>query len=90
MSDHYHEPCNGCNNIHTNALSSALSNPTIEMSTIGIIIDTLGIVIDTLGNVKTTSHYHNPHLLLYKPAEHFPSSLGRFLECWKCNILVIT
>ena len=40
-------------------------------------------------NIKTTSHYHNPHLLLYKPAEHFPSSLGRFLECRKCNILVI-
>ena len=41
-------------------------------------------------NIKTTSHCHNLHLLLYKPAEHFPSSLDRFLEYRKCNILVIT
>ena len=41
-------------------------------------------------NVKITSHYHSSHLLLYKRAEHLSSGLGRFLECWKCNILVIT
>ena len=51
---------------------------------------TIGIVTETLGNVKTTSHYYNPHLLLHKPAEHFPSKLGRFLEWRKCNILVIS
>ena len=29
-------------------------------------------------NVIITSHYHNPHLLLYKQAEHFPSGLADF------------
>ena len=41
-------------------------------------------------NVKITSHYHSLHLILYKRAEHLPSGLGKFLECRKCNILVIT
>ena len=62
------------------------------MSAIVIIMETL-VTLWNVGkryrNVKTTTHYHNPHLLLYKPAEHFLSGLGRFLECQKCNILVI-
>ena len=41
-------------------------------------------------NVKTLSHNHNQYLLLYKAAEHLASSLGRFWECRKWNILVIT
>ena len=62
---------------------------------LGNVIEMLASIIETLAsvirrNVKTTSDYHNPHLLLYKPVEHFPSSLCRFLECRKCNILVIT
>ena len=56
------------------------------MHTIEVVTETL----ERYRNVKTTTHYHNPHLLLYKPVEHYPSSLGRFLECRKCNILVIT
>ena len=73
-----------------NTLYQWLYNPIIETSTTGIVIETLGNVIEMLGNVKTTSHYHNSHPLLYKPAEHFLSGLGRFLECRKSNILVIT
>ena len=38
---------------------------------------------------KIESHNHNEHLLLYKEAKIFLSSLGRFLECRKWNILVI-
>ena len=29
-------------------------------------------------------------MLLYKPAEQLASGLGRFLECWKYNMLPIT
>ena len=51
------------------------------------------IEINTLkchGNVKILSHNHNQYLLLYKAAEHLASGLGRFWECRKWNILVIT
>ena len=41
-------------------------------------------------NIKNTSHNHCQCLLLYKLAEQSTSGLGRFLECRKCNILVIT
>ena len=41
-------------------------------------------------NIKITSRHQNRHLLLYKPAEQFPSGLGRFLVCRKWYILVIT
>ena len=44
-------------------------------------------------NVKITSlssHDHNQRLLLYMLAEQLNTCLGRFLECQKCNILVIT
>ena len=54
------------------------------MHTIGIVTETLGNIIEMLKQLHTSTH--NPHLLLYKPAEHFPSSLGRLLECRKCNI----
>ena len=32
-------------------------------------------------NVSITSQHWNRHVLLYKPAEQFPSGLGRFLVC---------
>ena len=41
-------------------------------------------------NVKNASHNHYQCLLLYKLAEQWTSGLGRFLQCWKCNILVIS
>ena len=34
-------------------------------------------------NSKTEPHNHNEYLLLYKEGE---IPLGRFLDCWKCNI----
>ena len=77
---------NSCNNINTDALSMAIkphnrnANYRNHHKNVG----------KRYRNLKTTSHYHNLHLLLYEPAEHFPSSLGRFLECRKCNTLVIT
>ena len=40
-------------------------------------------------NFKITSHHRNEYLLLYKPAERFPSGLDRFLMCRKWYILVI-
>ena len=54
------------------------------MSTVGIVIEKLKNFIEMLAkvyrNVKTTSHYHNPHPLLYKPAEHIPSSFGQIFR----------
>ena len=41
-------------------------------------------------NDKIEPHNHNEYPLLYKEAELLTSVLGRFLECRKCNILVIT
>ena len=41
-------------------------------------------------NVKNASHNHCQCLLLYKLAEQWTSGLGRFLQCRKCSILVIT
>ena len=41
-------------------------------------------------NDKIEPHNHNEYLLLYKEAEILKSTLGRFLECRKWNILVIT
>ena len=41
-------------------------------------------------NIKSTSHNHCQCLLPYKLADQSTSGLGRFLECQKCNILVIT
>ena len=41
-------------------------------------------------NDKIEPHNHNEYPLLYKEAEILRSTLGRFLECWKWNILVIT
>ena len=43
-----------------------------------------------LGNIKIISHHQNQRLLPYKTTEQFPSGLGRFLECRKWYILVIT
>ena len=62
-------------------------NPIIEMSTVVIVMETLITLWNVekhYRNVKITSHYHN----LYKPAEHFLSGLGRFLEYWKRNIRI--
>ena len=41
-------------------------------------------------NDKIEPHNHNEYRLLYKEAEILRSTLGRFLECRKWNILVIT
>ena len=41
-------------------------------------------------NDKIEPHNHNEYPLLYKEVEILTSSLDRFLECQKCNILVIT
>ena len=41
-------------------------------------------------NDKIKPHNHNEYPLLYKEAELLTSVLGRFLECRKWNILVIT
>ena len=41
-------------------------------------------------NDKIEPHNHNEYPLLYKEAELLMSVLGRFLECRKWNILVIT
>ena len=38
-------------------------------------------------NDKIEPHNHNDYPLLYKEVEILKSSLGRFLECQKCNIL---
>ena len=45
---------------------------------------------NTLKMLKNTSHNHCQCLLLYNLAEQWTSGLGRFLECQKYNILVIT
>ena len=39
---------------------------------------------------KIEPHNHNEYPLLYKEAEILRSTLGKFLECQKWNILVIT
>ena len=41
-------------------------------------------------NDKIEPHNHNEYPLLYKEAKLLTSVLGRFLECRKWNILVIT
>ena len=41
-------------------------------------------------NDKIEPHNHNEYPLLYKEAELLTSILGKFLECRKWNILVIT
>ena len=41
-------------------------------------------------NDKIEPHNHNEYPLLYKKAELLTSVLGKFLECRKWNILVIT
>ena len=41
-------------------------------------------------NDEIEPHNHNEYLLLYKEAEILMSSLDRFLECWKCYILLVT
>ena len=41
-------------------------------------------------NDKIEPHNHNEYPLLYKEAEMSALSLGRFLECRKCYILVAT
>ena len=41
-------------------------------------------------NDKIEPHNHNEYPLLYKETELLTSVLGRFLECRKWNILVIT
>ena len=41
-------------------------------------------------NDEIESHNHNEYPLLYKEAEISMSSLGKFLECRKCYILLVT
>ena len=38
-------------------------------------------------NDEIESHNHNEYPLLYKEAEISTSSLGKFLECRRCNII---
>ena len=39
-------------------------------------------------NDEIESHNHNEYPLLYKEAEISMSRLGKFLECWKCYIII--
>ena len=41
-------------------------------------------------NDEIEPHNHNEYPLLYKEAEISTSGLGKFLECWKCYILLVT
>ena len=41
-------------------------------------------------NNEIESHNHNEYPLLYKEAEISKLSLGKFLECRKCYILLVT
>ena len=41
-------------------------------------------------NDEIESHNHNEYPLLYEEAEISMSSLGKFLECRKCYILLVT
>ena len=41
-------------------------------------------------NDEIESHNHNEYPLLYKEAEILTLSLGKFLECRKCYILLVT
>ena len=41
-------------------------------------------------NDEIESHNHNEYPLLYKEAEISTSSLGKFLDCRKCYILLVT
>ena len=41
-------------------------------------------------NDEIESHNHNEYPLLYKEAEISTSGLGKFLECRKCYILLVT
>ena len=41
-------------------------------------------------NDEIESHNHNKYPLLYKEAEISTSSLGKFLECRRCYILLVT
>ena len=76
---------NGHRHLNTNAISMAIQSHNqnkyyrIHHRNIG----------KCYKNIKNTSHNHCQCLLLYKLAEQSTSGLGRFLECWKCNILVI-
>ena len=40
-------------------------------------------------NDEIEPHNHNEYPLLYKEAEILMSSLGKFLECRKCYILLV-
>ena len=41
-------------------------------------------------NIITKTHNQNPQPTVYKKAKQWSSGFGRFWECQKCNILVIT
>ena len=65
-----------------------LYNPMIEINTIGYVIETLQNIIKMfkyLPQLQSASV-----TIIYKLAEQSTSGLGIFLECQKCNILVIT
>ena len=63
-----------------------LNTPIIKITTRRYVVETLGNVIKTLKYLQN----HSQRLLLHKLAEQSTSGLGRFLECQKYNILVIT
>ena len=66
-----------------------LYNPIIKKSTIGYVKVTFGNVIKTLKYLPK-SQLASVTILYYKLADQSTSGLDRFLECRKCNILVIT
>ena len=41
-------------------------------------------------NDEIEPHNHNEYPLLYKEMKILTSGLGKFLECWKCYILLVT
>ena len=48
------------------------------------------IQINVMTTFKYKSHNHNDYVLLYKESEQWLNNLDRFLECQKCNILVVS
>ena len=50
----------------------------------------LWVLVNHHTNIITKTHNQNPQLTVYKKAKQWSSGFGRFWQCQKCNILVIT
>ena len=67
-----------------------LYSPIIEITTIEYVIDMLGNIIKLLKippTITVSVCYYTSEL---SSAEQWTSGLGRFLECWGCDMLVMT